>query len=333
MSLRTIRQRRNQSARGYGMAFLSLATSVVAVSIAVPVTIRWQSGGTMPKPMCEPFTSECLAALIQSHLPTIAFDNTTFPESRALAWMTEVDTRNQQTLSDDELVQRFAMAAIGYSIHGLDNWLTRESECSWGSGQVYCNPSGKVNRIVAQEDSLSGSIPVSIGMLTNMKVLGFFDSALTSTIPSEVKSLTALTWLWLNGNHLTGTIPSEVGGLTGLTSLDLEENKLTGTIPSEVGGLTGLSWLGLRHNALTGTIPTEVGHLKALWVLGLDNNVLTGTIPSEMGGLAALARLDLYNNTLIGTMPANVCQVALPRIDCGEIICECCQDSSDSDCP
>ena len=111
---------------------LSLAIGVVAVLIAVPVTIRWQSGGTMPKPLCEPFTSECLAVLLQSHLPTIAFDNTTFPESRALIWMTEVDTRNQQTLSDDELVQRFAMAAIGYSIHGLDNWLTRESECSWG---------------------------------------------------------------------------------------------------------------------------------------------------------------------------------------------------------
>ena len=199
--------------------------------------------------------------------------------------MTQVDIYNQETLSDDRLVQRFAMAAVGMSINGFSNWLTGDTECSWGSGRVTCNSLDEVVSIVAYEDSLSGSIPVSIGLLTNIE---FFR---------------------LSNNQFTGKIPSEVGSLTALTYLSLFGNALTGTIPSEVGGLTALTLLKLASNALTGSIPTDVGGLARLRLLWLENNALTGT------------------------MPDGVCEVVSPWIDCGMIVCDCCQNSGGAACP
>ena len=283
--------------------------AVVAVAIAVPVSIHLVNRTAKLNPTIWPRTPEGLAGLIQSRLSSISFDNTTSPESRALVWMTEVDTVNQQDLSDDQLVQRFAMAAIGYSINGLSNWFTDSTECSWGSGLVGCNPLGEVSSIDDQSYSLSGSIPVSMGLLTKIEVLYLLSNALTGTIPSEIGRLTALRSLWLNNNALTGRIPSEIGGLTALGVLSLASNDLVGTIPSELGGLTSLG------------------------SLYLSSNTLTGRIPSEVGGLTALLNLQFQENRLTGTMPTGVCGRASPSIDCGEIICDCCLDASFQQCP
>ena len=293
-------------------------------------------------------SSERLAALIQSRLPSVSFSNPAAPESRAFAWMTEVDTRNQDTLSDDQLIQRFAMAALGLSINGFSNWFTSQHECSWGSGQVGCNSLREVNQIVAEGVSLSGSIPVSMGLLTNMEWLKLNGNVLTGTIPSEVGNLqqlivwdlrfnpltgtipsevgrlTSLIRLDLNNNGLRGTIPSEIGGLVALTRLGLYDNRLSGTIPSEMGGLAALTWLGLWNNELTGTIPSEVGSISGLRFLYFNDNQLTGTIPSEVGDLTALTYLQLQRTQLSGTMPAGVCLRTVPLIDCGEIVCDCC---------
>ena len=261
-----------------------LAIVVVAVSIAIPISGIMQNRTAESEPTPEPLALERLTALIQSRLSSVSFDNTS-PESQALIWMTEVDTYSRATLSEDRLVQRFAMAAIGMSINNFPSWLTGSTECSWGSGRVTCNSLDEVVSIVAYEDSLSGSIPVSIGLLTNIE---FFR---------------------LSNNQFTGKIPSEVGSLTALTYLSLFGNALTGTIPSEVGGLTALTLLKLASNALTGSIPTDVGGLARLRLLWLENNALTGT------------------------MPDGVCEVVSPWIDCGMIVCDCCQNSGGAACP
>ena len=243
------------------------STPVVATMApvtAVPVTAAPVTPGPVtaapvtPAPVtaAPSSSSERLAALTQSRLPSISFDNTMSPESRALVWMTEVDTSDQGTLSDDQLVQRFAMAAIGHSFYEIYDWLTGSTECLWGGGQVVCSPSGEVIGIYSRGGSVGGSIPVSIGLLTNIEALNFYDALLSGTIPSEVGILTALTLFDFSYAYLTGPIPSEVGRLTALTGLLLTSNLLTGAIPSEVGGLTALTELSLSDNGLTGSIPS-----------------------------------------------------------------------------
>ena len=373
-------QPKEKQKRSWFWIGLFMAIVTMSLSISVPVSIYLLRGTAFTSRRSS--SSTRLAALIRSRLPSVSFDNPTSPESRALVWMIEVDTYEQDALPDDQLVQRFAMTAIGLSINGLESWLTGSPECSWGSFQVSCNPSGKIRRIVAGWNLLTGSIPVSIGLLTSMEAVALYhNNGLNGTIPSEVGGLTLLTQLSLGSNNLTGMIPTEIGGLTSLNDLSLYDNALTGTIPSEVGGLGALKELRLYRNRLNGTIPSEFGGLTSLTCLHLYSNTLTNTIPSEFGGLASLNELTLNinrltgtipsevgsltvlswldfgrndftgsipvemggltalrwmhlnNNTLTGTVPASVCQVVTPQIDCDEIVCECCRDSSQQQCP
>ena len=307
---------------------------------------------TTPMPVTSPTTTTIsfdeLAGLIRSRLPSVSFTPTSSPEFRALQWMTETDT-NINGLSEDRLVQRFAMVSIGFSISGFNNWHTSEPECSWGnSEEVQCNVSGEVITIEAKSSSFSGSIPVSIGLLTTIKEIEVSESDVAGSIPTEVGLLPALEELILHSNRLTGTIPTEIGNLQALTTLYPPYNRLTGSIPTEIGRLHAQDTILMNSNQSTGSIPTEIGQLSGLVSLWFDNNQLSGSIPSTIGGLRALiwvyldhnrlvgtvptevglmtslSTLVLYENTITGFMPAEVCEVVRPWIDCNEIICSCC---------
>ena len=307
---------------------------------------------TTPMPVTSPTTTTIsfdeLAGLIRSRLPSVSFTPTSSPEFRALQWMTETDT-NINGLSEDRLVQRFAMVSIGFSISGFNNWHTSEPECSWGnSEEVQCNVSGEVITIEAKSSSFSGSIPVSIGLLTTIKEIEVSESDVAGSIPTEVGLLAALEGLILHSNRLTGTIPTEIGNLQALTTLYPPYNRLTGSIPTEIGRLHAQDTILMNSNQSTGSIPTEIGQLSGLVSLWFDNNQLSGSIPSTIGGLRALiwvyldhnrlvgtvptevglmtslSTLVLYENTITGFMPAEVCEVVRPWIDCNEIICSCC---------
>jgi hypothetical protein len=81
-------------------------------------------------------------------------------------------------------------------------------------------------------------------------------NGLDGTIPSSVGSMTELNYMSLRYNNLKGTIPSSLASLTQLsTGLDLQGNNLKGTIPSSLASLTQLTDLTLRDNALTGLVP------------------------------------------------------------------------------
>ena len=255
---------------------------------------------------------ENLAHLVQSQLASISFDSPTSPESKALDWMVNVDGFDYKAVSDDRLIQRFAVAAMAYSM-GLDRkrgMLTSESVCTWGYAvfdEWSCNNDGVLDTIWVAKDALEiSSLPAAIWLLTGLTTLNFADNGCTGTIPSEIGLLTGLTTLDLWGGSLTGTIPTKIGLLTGLTTLDISDNYLTGTIPTEIGLLSGLRSLYLGTNDLTGSIPTEIGLFTSLRSLYLGTNDLTGTIPTEIALLTSLRVLHLFNNTLTGSIPTEI---------------------------
>ena len=203
--------------------------------------------------------------------------------------------------------------------------------------------------------------------------LALIGNRLSGTIPSSLGGLTNLARLELSGNQLSGTIPSSLGGLTNLEWLRLQENQLSGTIPSSLGGLTNLEVVDLWLNQLSGSIPAALcrfadsinpqegnvflpcagsedsGEERAVlaefyeaagganWVnngnwntdvpldrwygvrtdtagsvvgLRLPDNRLSGTIPSSLGGLTNLEELHLAGNQLSGSIPAALCRFA-----------------------
>ncbi|XP_052201039.1 probable LRR receptor-like serine/threonine-protein kinase At2g16250 [Diospyros lotus] len=151
--------------------------------------------------------------------------------------------------------------------------------------------------------SLTGSIPPSLGSLSELEALYLSDNLLTGAIPSALGNLSSLKFLNLSRNLLTGAVPSALSALQNLTLLDLSSNFLSGPIPSGLGSLSGLQFLNLRNNIMAASVPAEMGKLSQLIELDLGNNYLSGFLPEELGGLRSLKKLSAGNNSLGGSLP------------------------------
>jgi hypothetical protein len=182
-------------------------------------------------------------------------------------------------------------------------WLQTHTPCSW-CGVTCAN--GRVVDLNLSRNGLTGTLPASLGNLTNLRGLWLQDNQLSGSIPSELSSLANLQGLVLQGNQLNGSIPPEIGNLANLTDLWLNENQFSGSIPPELGNLANLQGLSLQRNQLSGSIPPELGNLANLTALRLYSNQLSGGIPLQLGNLANLTDLWLYGNQLSGSLPAQL---------------------------
>jgi Leucine-rich repeat (LRR) protein len=68
----------------------------------------------------------------------------------------------------------------------------------------------------AEGNLLEGSIPTTIGRLTNMQIFVLGQNLLTGPLPSEVGTMQDLRYLFLEQNSLSGTIPLELSSLGNL---------------------------------------------------------------------------------------------------------------------
>ncbi|XP_077249503.1 uncharacterized protein LOC143889196 [Tasmannia lanceolata] len=155
-------------------------------------------------------------------------------------------------------------------------------------------------------NKLSGTIPKEIANLKNMADLRISYNILTGSIPSTIGNLTNLVRFYLHHNKLSGTIPKEIGYLKNMADLEMSYNILTGSIPSTIGNLTNVTHLYLGKNSLSGSIPKEIGYLKNMVDMEMSYNILTGSIPSAIGNLTNLVTLYLNNNNLSGPIPEEI---------------------------
>ncbi|XP_037404313.1 probable leucine-rich repeat receptor-like protein kinase At5g49770 isoform X2 [Triticum dicoccoides] len=161
---------------------------------------------------------------------------------------------------------------------------------------------------------LGGSLPSSIGSLSNLQNLILVGCSFAGEIPKEIGQLSKLIFLSLNFNRFTGRIPPSLGGLSKLYWFDLADNKLTGGLPVFDGTNPGLDNLtNTKHfhfggNQLSGTIPSQIfnSHMKLIHFL-VDNNNFSGSIPPTLGLLNVLEVLRFDNNKqLSGPVPTNI---------------------------
>ncbi|GLT29594.1 hypothetical protein SLA2020_044490 [Shorea laevis] len=154
--------------------------------------------------------------------------------------------------------------------------------------------------------NLEGSIPASIGNLSQLTYLRLSSNNLSGQILSSLVNLTQLTFLYLSNNHFSGPIPTSIGNLRQLTSLYLYSNNLSGQIPSSLANLTQLTSLDLSNNQFSGPIPVSIGNLRQLTSLALYSNNLSGQIPSSLANLTQLYCLYLLNNQFSGPIPFHI---------------------------
>ena len=119
---------------------------------------------------------------------------------------------------------------------------------------------------------LTGTIPPSFSLLTNLASLKLANNSLTGPLPPGMGSLHSLHQLYLDGNTLTGTLPPSLGSLAALQYLDVLGNDFTGSIPAAVGSLTHLQTLDVSQNYLGGLLPDSICNLQDTTSLRLNNN-------------------------------------------------------------
>ncbi len=181
------------------------------------------------------------------------------------------------------------------STGGGPGWVLTTPVATWSGVTV---TAGRVTGLDLDGYYLSGTIPSSLGNLSELTILDLAIGYLSDSIPSSLGNLSKLTDLELYDNLLSSTIPSSLGNLSNLTQLDLGENQLSGSIPSSLGNLSNLAYLNLGANILSGSIPSSLGNLSDLTVLVLAYNQLSDSIPATLDALPDLDALNLANNQL-----------------------------------
>ncbi|KAJ0989102.1 hypothetical protein J5N97_007458 [Dioscorea zingiberensis] len=185
-----------------------------------------------------------------------------------------------------------------------------------------------LKRLVLVGNQLSGPIPPLLAPnLAELLILDLSRNSLTGTLPSSLGDLTSLIKLDLSHNLLNGRLPSELGKLRTLTLLDLKDNLLSGGLTRSLqhlvslqdmllssnplgGDLVSFNWeslanlttLDLSNTGISGSIPESIAGLRRLRYLALDNNHLTGIVPPKLAALPWLNALYLNGNNFTGVL-------------------------------
>ncbi|XP_068653696.1 MDIS1-interacting receptor like kinase 2-like [Aristolochia californica] len=157
------------------------------------------------------------------------------------------------------------------------------------------------------DNTIEGSIPVTVAHLTKLRHLGLGYNSLNGSIPPEIGSLSNLEVLELNNNPLEGPIPPSIGNLTKLQRLELTDAGLEFTIPDELGSCTNLTYLALAVNRLSGVLPLSLSKLTQITEIGLSGNRFSGEIhPYFLSNWTRLISLQLQSNNFTGKIPPQV---------------------------
>ena len=188
----------------------------------------------------------------------------------------------------------------------LSNWNSSDANpCSWNG--VTCKDQSVVS-ISIPKRKLYGSLPSTLGSLSQLRHVNLRNNKLFGSLPSELFQAQGLQSLVLYGNSFSGSVPNEIQNLRYLQTLDLSQNFFNGSLPAKIVQCRRLKTLILSRNNFTGPLPDGVGSsLSSLEKLDLSFNQFNGSIPSDMGNLTSLqGTVDLSHNQFSGSIPASL---------------------------
>ncbi|XP_057956707.1 receptor-like protein kinase BRI1-like 3 [Malania oleifera] len=125
------------------------------------------------------------------------------------------------------------------------------------------------------------NVSLVTNVLTSYSSMVYLDlsyNSLSGTIPESLGSAQSLTVLSLGHNKLTGIIPDIFGSLKEIMTLDLSHNYLHGPIPPSLQTLSFLNEFNVSNNNLTGPIPSG-GQLSTFQPSSYENNSVLCGLP------------------------------------------------------
>nr|GMD87717.1 MDIS1-interacting receptor like kinase 2-like [Ipomoea batatas] len=157
------------------------------------------------------------------------------------------------------------------------------------------------------ESGLSGSIPATIGNLSNLNYLYLSSNNLTGQIPISLGGLTNLETIFLNDNQLSGRIPEEIGLLSSLVEIDVTVNYLFGQIPTSIRNLTKLNKFSIFFNQLSGHLPPGINNVSVkLIVFQIGGNHFSGPLPEDLCLGKSLTHFSVVYNNFSGNIPKGI---------------------------
>ena len=136
------------------------------------------------------------------------------PHVCAMSWVLYEDTFPP---ASNDIVDRFAMAALYYSLGGRSwknnsNWLSPESYCEWYG--IKCNrKETDIEEIDLVDNNLVGEIPLELGLADTVHAVSLKVNAISGGLPGAVfGGMPQLYVLYIQDNQLTGTIPNNLRG-------------------------------------------------------------------------------------------------------------------------
>ena len=109
---------------------------------------------------------------------------------------------------------------------------SNSSMCSWPG--IGCDDCGRLKTIVINGLGVSGTLPSSLGYLTDLSVFNVIDNSLGSTVPTTLGLLSEMVSLGLSSNKFVGSVPTSLVNLTQLSLLFLSNNSFKGSLPKRL---------------------------------------------------------------------------------------------------
>lgn len=303
-----------------------------AVSSATP-----EGGDVTDTPQAIPLSQEDHLISVLPDDTLEALEDPTSPQTQALQWIT--DDPYLTTYSTQQVVQRFSLASLYYSLQGHgwarnDNWLSyNRSECEWYQKEEFgvtsmihgfynywaedylvptpnspCDSEGRIRNVWLDRNNVVGSLPEELYLLSNLQSFSFaMNPGLEGTLSTRLGTLQDLEAIVFLGMGNPGPIPSEIGMVTKMKAMGLSIGAIGGTLPSELGLLTDMEYMALGNNPdLGGTIPTNLNMSKVIFFALLESD-FTGTIPTELATqLQSVKHFSLGKMRLSGTVPTEL---------------------------
>ena len=236
------------------------------------------------------------------------------------------------------VLEEFYDATGGPGWKSSRNWKTQLPLNSWEGVQT--NEAGRVVALFPSNNNLIGTIPASLGTLTQLQLLNLFGNSLSGELPGSLTNLRQLHRFRFHDNAGL-CAPTSSAFKKWLDGIDYVEGPSCGSSESDRRVLEafydatgGPDWkysanwktssplgewhgvatdadgrvveLRLRDNDVSGPIPPELSNLTRLETLILMQDKLTGPIPPELSRLTRLENLNLWGNDLSGPIPAEL---------------------------
>jgi hypothetical protein len=129
----------------------------------------------------------------------------------------------------------------------------------------FCTSSLSFARLDLTHNKFNGSIPVTLGKCSALRVLKSRYNSPSGPLPDELFNASSLEYLSFSNNGLHGVLDgARIINLKNLCHLDLGNNMLTGKIPDSIGQLKRLQELHLCRNQMSGELPSAVSNCTDL---------------------------------------------------------------------